>query len=192
MEADVTRNIEEQLSAFLDGELPEAELELLVRRLERDENFRATLARYSAIGSILRNDSVLASSKAFRSGIMRAISNAGDDADDSAAKPVIAATANRRFGSMLAAAVAVLAVAGVYQLGPLSSFTKVETNVELAAVSSGQAGSADSTTLSGARAHTANRERMTSYMVSHVEFSRSMHGAMVDSRIFAQQASFEQ
>ncbi len=38
MEKDVTRHIEEQLSAFLDGELPQEELALLVRRLERDES----------------------------------------------------------------------------------------------------------------------------------------------------------
>jgi negative regulator of sigma E activity len=192
MEADVTRNIEEQLSAFLDGELPEAELELLVRRLGRDENLRATLARYSAIGSVLRKDSVVASSKDFRSGVMRAISSNDNDADDSAVEPVIAATANRRFGSMLAAAVAVLAVVGIYQLDPLGNLTKAETDVELAGISPVQTGSDTFATLSGARARAANRERMTSYMVSHGEFSRSMQGAMVDSRIFVQQARFEQ
>ena len=47
MEKEVTRSIEEQLSAFMDGELPEEELQLLVRRLERDEEHRATLARYA-------------------------------------------------------------------------------------------------------------------------------------------------
>jgi negative regulator of sigma E activity len=190
MEADVTRNIEEQLSAFLDGELPEAELELLVRRLERDEAYRATLARYSAIGSILRKDSVVALSEGFRSSVMQAISSLEGESDDSGVQPAIAAKAGRRFGSMLAAAAAVLAVVGVYQLEPFNGIT--ETNVEIAAVSTEQPPPLASRASSGGRAGTVNRDRMTSYLVSHGEFSRSLQGAMVDSRIFVQQASFEQ
>jgi hypothetical protein len=37
-----------------------------------------------------------------------------------------------------------------------------------------------------------NADRMTSYMVSHGEFSRSLQGTMVDSRIFVQQVSYQE
>jgi hypothetical protein len=58
--------------------------------------------------------------------------------------------------------------------------------------------SAENGNLSGAampridRKAAINRERMTSYLVSHGEYARSFQGPMADSRIFVQQASFEQ
>lgn len=52
----MTDRIKEQLSAFLDGELPETESALLVKRLERDDELRGALSRYSLIGAVLRND----------------------------------------------------------------------------------------------------------------------------------------
>ena len=43
----MTNTVKEQLSAFLDGELPEAETTLLLKRLERDDELKGTLSRYS-------------------------------------------------------------------------------------------------------------------------------------------------
>ncbi len=45
-----------QISAFLDGELPEHEAELLVRRLCSSEELRGVAARYSVIGEVMRGD----------------------------------------------------------------------------------------------------------------------------------------
>jgi anti-sigma-K factor RskA len=190
METDVTRNIEEQLSAFLDGELPEAELELLVRRLERDQAFRSTLARYSTIGSILRKDPVVAASTGFRSSVMRAISDEGSAPESSVEGQHIAATGKWRMGSMLAAAVAVFTVIGIYQLDLTDGITPA--NLEIAATQDELLLPANSRGLSGVRKSRVNSERMTSYLVSHGEFSRSLQGVMVDSRIFVQQARFEE
>lgn len=52
----MTDRIKEQLSAFLDGELPEAETTLLLKRLERDDDLKGTLSRYSLIGAVMRSD----------------------------------------------------------------------------------------------------------------------------------------
>ena len=52
----MTANAHEQLSALLDGELPEAEVELALRRATRDEELRATALRYSLIGDALRGE----------------------------------------------------------------------------------------------------------------------------------------
>lgn len=49
-------NAQEQLSALLDGELPEAEMPLAVRRLARDPELRSATLRYSLIGDALRGD----------------------------------------------------------------------------------------------------------------------------------------
>ncbi len=52
----MTDRIKEQLSTFLDGELPEPETALLLKRLERDDELRGALSRYSLIGAVLRGD----------------------------------------------------------------------------------------------------------------------------------------
>jgi|SRR5687768_8654093 sigma-E factor negative regulatory protein RseA len=52
----MTDRIKEQLSAFLDGELPDPESALLLKRLERDDELRSALSRYSLVGAVLRSD----------------------------------------------------------------------------------------------------------------------------------------
>jgi len=51
----MTDTVKEQLSAFLDGELPEAETTLLLKRLDRDDDLKGTLSRYSLIGAVMRS-----------------------------------------------------------------------------------------------------------------------------------------
>ena len=46
-----------QVSAFVDGELPENEAELLVRRLSQDADLRQQVSEYLAIGRIIRGES---------------------------------------------------------------------------------------------------------------------------------------
>lgn len=52
----MTMNAHEQLSALLDGELPEAEVPMAVRRMSRDPELRDATLRYSLIGDTLRNE----------------------------------------------------------------------------------------------------------------------------------------
>jgi sigma-E factor negative regulatory protein RseA len=46
--------IREQVSAFLDGELPSSETELLLKRLTRDPDLRQSFGRYALIGDTLK------------------------------------------------------------------------------------------------------------------------------------------
>jgi len=50
----MSEHIKEQISAFLDGELPAAERQLLLERLRRDPALRAQWGRYRLIGDGLR------------------------------------------------------------------------------------------------------------------------------------------
>jgi negative regulator of sigma E activity len=196
MEADVTRNIEEQLSAFLDGELPEAELQLLIRRLEKDEAYRATLARYSLVGSILRDEAEFAYANRIRAGVMARISADESDHGSAESRPDNAgiqqsgarSVRRRRAGSLLAAAVVAFAVIGVYRFDDVEFGLSEEQAVDetVAAVPA-----VDRPQYRPARARV-NADRMTSYMVSHGEFSRSLQGTMVDSRVFVQQVSYQE
>jgi sigma-E factor negative regulatory protein RseA len=53
----MSEQIREQVSAFLDGELPNSETELLLKRLTRDEELRESFGRYALIGEALRGTS---------------------------------------------------------------------------------------------------------------------------------------
>jgi negative regulator of sigma E activity len=70
--------LESQLSAMFDGELPAPECELLSRRIDRDENLRARWSRYALIGAAMRSEPVATA----RSGFARRVSAALRGADD--------------------------------------------------------------------------------------------------------------
>jgi sigma-E factor negative regulatory protein RseA len=50
----MSEQIREQVSAFLDGEMPDTETELLLKRLTRDGELRESFGRYALIGEALR------------------------------------------------------------------------------------------------------------------------------------------
>jgi sigma-E factor negative regulatory protein RseA len=50
----MSEQIREQVSAFLDGELPKSETELLLKRLTRDAQLREGFGRYALIGEAIR------------------------------------------------------------------------------------------------------------------------------------------
>jgi sigma-E factor negative regulatory protein RseA len=53
----MSEQIREQVSAFLDGELPDSETDLLLKRLTRDAELRDSFGRYALIGEALRGAS---------------------------------------------------------------------------------------------------------------------------------------
>lgn len=69
----MTDTIKEQLSAFLDGELPETETTLLLKRLGRDDELKSTLSRYSLIGAALRADGEVSAARHVASRVRAAI-----------------------------------------------------------------------------------------------------------------------
>ena len=101
--------VESQLSAMFDGELPAAECELLSRRIDRDENLRARWSRYALIGAAMRSEPVATARRGFAARV-----SAGLDSDERA-KQRLTRTATRRrtmWNTALAASM-VTAVAGV-------------------------------------------------------------------------------
>lgn len=103
-----------QISAFVDGELPENEAELLMRRLNQDVAMRQQVAQYLAIGRCVRRDVDLPGMNALRGRIAAAMGEESFPAQHSQS------TENPRFlkptiGFAVAASVAVLAVVGLRQ-----------------------------------------------------------------------------
>ncbi len=213
MEKDVTRQIEEQLSAFLDGELPEQELALLVRRLERDQSHRATLDRYALISCAMRDEGAEAVS--LRRDVMAVL-----DGEAAAVATLPPARRLPRPALALAAGVAAVAVVLGFNLtqveGPVSPAEVAATReapatapvavasavatpaARPAAVVAEAAGSAERVTapatLRQSRPPSAqlHQQRLRSYLISHGEYARPLQGAMADSRMYVQQASFQE
>ena len=69
----MSEQIREQVSAFLDGELPNSETELLLKRLTRDADLRDSFGRYALIGESLRGGGHARLSQGFTARVNRAI-----------------------------------------------------------------------------------------------------------------------
>ena len=107
--------IREQLSAFVDGELPENEAELLLRRMSQDVELRRDVAEYLAIGRLIRSEPGLAGTDRLHERISAAIdekpADAGDDVGVTQASRAIRPLA----GIAVAATVALVAIFALQQ-----------------------------------------------------------------------------
>lgn len=83
----MTDALNEQLSACLDGELPPAELDLLLKRVGREAELRAAIGRYSLIGEAMRAERPAVASRDFASKVMAAV--AAEPAQDRPAVPMV-------------------------------------------------------------------------------------------------------
>lgn len=101
-----------QISAFIDGELPENEAELLLRRLNQDLAMRQQVAEYLAIGRYTRRDPELPGMSELRGRISNAL---GEELLPEAQASVEQTSRFVRpaLGVALAASVAVLALVGL-------------------------------------------------------------------------------
>ena len=104
-----------QISAFVDGELPDNESELLLRRLSQDASMRQQVAEYLAIGRLLRRDRDVPGVDQLRGRIAAAL---GDESlpEDEAQKVVGSSLMTPASGIAVAATVAVIALVGLSQL----------------------------------------------------------------------------
>lgn len=98
-----------QISAFVDGELPENESELLLRRLSQDAGLRQQVSLYMAIGRLIRREPEVSGMSELRDRIAAALG------EEPAQAPVEQAHSRSRFakpaiGAAIAASVAVLAL----------------------------------------------------------------------------------
>ena len=105
-----------QLSAFVDGELPENEQELLLRRLSQDALLRKQVAEYLAIGHAMRGEVQIGGVNGIRDRVQRTL----DEKPMQEAEPVSAPAGNRYVrpmaGFAIAATVALVAIFGLQQM----------------------------------------------------------------------------
>jgi sigma-E factor negative regulatory protein RseA len=111
----MSEQIREQVSAFLDGELPDTETELLLKRLTRDGELRDSFGRYALIGEALRGAGSGVLTRGFASRVNLAI----DGEPVQAAVQALKARAPRWWrplaGVTVAAGVAAVAIVALQQ-----------------------------------------------------------------------------
>jgi negative regulator of sigma E activity len=105
-----------QISAFVDGELPENESQLLLRRLSQDAVMRQQVAEYLQIGRLMRRDPQVPGMVGLRGRIAAALGQ--EPVEVEVEKPAVgSALMTPASGIAVAAAVAALALVGLGQLG---------------------------------------------------------------------------
>ena len=112
----MNEGIKNQISAFVDGELPEAEAQLLLRRLSQDVELRQQAAEYFAIGRALRGQGSVAEIGGLRGRIAAAIDDRLIEEEFGEIEPVGRRYARPLAGIAIAATVAVVAIFGLQQV----------------------------------------------------------------------------
>jgi negative regulator of sigma E activity len=113
-----------QVSAFVDGELPENEAELLVRRLSQDADLRKQVSEYLAVGRIMRGEYSVQGSDALRERIAAEL----DERPLQESADTVATTPPSRFvrpaaGAAIAATVALAAIFGLGRVADVETTT---------------------------------------------------------------------
>jgi sigma-E factor negative regulatory protein RseA len=182
-------SVKEQLSACLDGELPEAELDLLLKRIGRDAELRQTLGRYALMSEALKNDKPVAATEAFATNVMAALEN-----EPAAVRSgwKVSPAAMRRLrpvaGFAVAASVAAIAVLSVQRadMAPgviADGATDAGATQTLAAAAPEASYTVPTTTSTSAFVPAT---RLTNYVVAHSEYSSPLGRRTVLSGVLSE------
>jgi sigma-E factor negative regulatory protein RseA len=197
----MSEQIREQVSAFLDGELPSSETELLLKRLTRDAELRESFGRYALIGEAVRGASPGLLTRGFAGRVNLAI-----DGEPAPAVPSLTPLARgarwwRPFaGAAVAAGVAAVAVVALQErsIAPTARPALV-TRIENVAAATGSAATALPTAAPSPReaiSYTVPAApydprtgmlpaRLTNYVFAHSRYSSGLdlRGVMADMLI---------
>jgi sigma-E factor negative regulatory protein RseA len=194
----MTDSVKEQLSACLDGELPRGELDLLLKRLERDPQLRHSIGRYSLLGEVMRAGRPVAASMGFADKVSAAID--ADPALGPAGAPVRKfagrAAAGRGFGRWLqpiaglavaagVAALAVLAFQPSTSLPPEQVAVNTPSAASVPAVQSRTPGSSYTVPTNTTSDAYIPAARLTNYVVAHSEYSSPLSRRTVLSGVLS-------
>ncbi|MEL7186823.1 MAG: sigma-E factor negative regulatory protein [Pseudomonadota bacterium] len=159
--------IREQLSAYVDGELPDNEAELLIRRMSQDSTLRTEVAEYLALGRIMRDNLGLAAADSLNERVAAQL-------DDSMVEDAAAESASVPSRSLKllggAAIAATVALAAIFSLQQTAS---VDDTVDAPSV-------ADATVVP---AGTSQQEKQRFYLMNHAEMSTDLGANGIDPRL---------
>jgi sigma-E factor negative regulatory protein RseA len=187
----MTESVNEQLSACLDGELPAAELDLLLKRLERNPELRDSLGRYTVIGEALRHTKPVVASRSFADKVMAAVEQEQPAAARRAPRisPFWARGLRPVAGIGVAATVAALAIFSVQRNGvapgPIAANEPAAAPAAVVAQTDDAAASYIVPTTSTPSAFVP-ATRLTNYVVAHSEYSSPLARRSVLTGVLAE------
>jgi sigma-E factor negative regulatory protein RseA len=190
----MSEQIREQVSAFLDGELPNSETELLLKRLTRDGVLRESFGRYALIGEAIRGASRAYLTQGFAGRVNLAI-----DGEPISAGGHVAQNRTPRWwwgfaGTAVAAGVAAVAVVAFHQradapglrpAGPLTA----QTALPVQSAAAPREAISYTVPAASAASSVAAPARLTNYVFAHSKYSSGLdqRGVMADLLIEADQ-----
>jgi negative regulator of sigma E activity len=187
----MTEPVHEQLSACLDGELAAAELDLLLKRLQRNPELREALGRYTVIGEALRHSKPAVASRSFADKVMAAVEQ---DPASARRAPRISPVMLRRLrpvaGIGVAATVAAIAIFSVQRAGVAPG--QLATNERSAAPAATVAQNSDDApsnivpTSTSLQSAFVPATRLTNYVVAHSEYSSPLARRSVLTGVLAE------
>lgn len=203
--------LNEQLSACLDGELPPAELDLLLKRVGKDAELRSAIGRYSLAGEAMRAERPAIASRDFASKVMAAVAKE-EPLQAPVATPVPQRAIERRpaiqkpspalvrygrqaFGMAIAAGVAAVAVLTMQPIGQPELVGDGETPL-VAANEPNVAPATDADASYVVPTSTSNSAfipgtRLTNYVVAHSEYSSQLGRRSLMSGVLADDEDVE-
>ena len=191
----MSEQIREQVSAFLDGELPDSETDLLLKRLSRDSDLRDAFGRYALIAEVVRSPNGGSLSRGFSAAVNRRI-----DGEPAIAASVVPAVRARRWwrplaGAAIAAGVAAVAVvalerrADVPGLSAANRFSAAPATALRASTVPGRQREAVSYTVPAAAPEIVTAlpaARLTNYVFAHSKYSSALGQRNVLSGLIAE------
>jgi sigma-E factor negative regulatory protein RseA len=182
-------SVKEQVSACLDGELPERELPLLSKRLAHDAQLKATLTRYALISETLRTGEAVQPSQDFADAVMARIASEPVSRVAGSLSPRMLQRLRPAAGIAVAATVAALAVFSVQQSGliPPSSEVVADNSAPTApAAISEETDRYVVPTMPSTSSAFIPATRLTNYVVAHSEYSSPLGRRSVLSGVLAE------
>jgi negative regulator of sigma E activity len=157
-----------QLSAFVDGELPENEAELLLRRMSQDVELRNEVAEYLAIGRLIRDEAGLSGADRLRERIAAAVDERPADED---------AAAGATGGSRAIRPLAGMAIAATVALVAIFALQQVQVSEEIPAEAPLPVAN------DGVPSMDAGQERQRQFLLNHTETSTDLGANGMNSRV---------
>ena len=158
-----------QVSAFVDGELPENEAEMLLRRMSQDSELRQEVAEFLAIGRLMRREPGLAGADRLHERIAAEIDHRPIEVDAEHNDAIASRTVKPLAGIAIAATVALVAI---FALQQNTAVDELPRDSALPAVAN-----------EGVPVIDSQQERQRQYFQNHAETSSQMGANGMNSRV---------
>lgn len=129
--------IKMQISAFVDGELPQNEAELLLRRLCQDRDLRQQAAEYLAMGRVMRGERTVAGMSMLRERISAVLDDKSLQVEFEAVKADRPRYLRPIAGIAIAATVAIAALLGLQRMSDMPDVDPLSASETVAATAEG-------------------------------------------------------